>query len=42
VYDCLYLALAEREGCELVTADDKLVKSLQARFRFILPLALVP
>jgi len=22
VYDCLYIALAEREGCELVTADD--------------------
>src|SRR5262249_25159066 len=21
VYDCLYIALAEREGCELVTAD---------------------
>jgi predicted nucleic acid-binding protein len=21
VYDCLYVALAEREGCELVTAD---------------------
>ncbi len=28
VYDCLYVALAEREGCEVVTADDKLVKSL--------------
>src|SRR5262245_65004502 len=24
VYDCLYVALAEREGYELVTADDKL------------------
>src|SRR5437868_6865082 len=22
VYDCLYVALAEREGCHLVTADD--------------------
>src|SRR5437764_5957293 len=22
VYDCLYVALAERESCELVTADD--------------------
>src|SRR5713226_2315283 len=30
VYDCLYVALAEREGCELVTADDKLVKNLHA------------
>lgn len=28
IYDCLYVALAEREGCELVTADEKLVKSL--------------
>jgi predicted nucleic acid-binding protein len=23
VYDCLYIALAERNGCELVTGDDK-------------------
>lgn len=30
VYDCLYVALAEREGCELVTADSKLVTSLPA------------
>jgi predicted nucleic acid-binding protein len=22
VYDCFYLALAEAEGCELVTADN--------------------
>lgn len=29
VYDCLYVALAEREACELVTADDKLLR----RFR---------
>jgi predicted nucleic acid-binding protein len=28
VYDCLYVALAEREGCQLVTADDKLAKNL--------------
>ena len=28
VYDCLYVALAEREGCELLTADDRLVRSL--------------
>jgi predicted nucleic acid-binding protein len=25
VYDCFYLALAEREGCAFVTADTKLV-----------------
>jgi predicted nucleic acid-binding protein len=35
VYDCLYVALAEREGCDLVTADDKLVKNLQPSFPFI-------
>ena len=28
VYDCLYVALAEREGCELLTSDDRLVRSL--------------
>jgi predicted nucleic acid-binding protein len=27
VYDCVHVALAERERCELVTADDKLVKA---------------
>ena len=38
-YDCLYVALAEREGIELVTADDKLLKNLQARFPFVISLA---
>jgi predicted nucleic acid-binding protein len=42
VYDCLYVALAEREGCELVTSDDKLIRKLQPRFPFILPLASLP
>jgi len=35
VYDCLYVALADREGCQLMTADDKLIKNLQPRFPFI-------
>jgi predicted nucleic acid-binding protein len=39
VYDCLYVALAEREGCELVTADDKLLKNLGPTFPFIVSLA---
>ncbi len=39
VYDCLYVALAEREGCELLTADDRLVRTLQATFAFIRSLA---
>lgn len=42
VYDCLYVALAEREKCELITADDKLVKKLQPHFPFVVPLSLLP
>jgi predicted nucleic acid-binding protein len=42
VYDCLYVALAERENCQLVTADDKLVKNLQSHFPFIIPLSSLP
>jgi predicted nucleic acid-binding protein len=41
-YDCLYVALAEQQNCEPVTADDKLVNALQARFPFILSLASLP
>jgi predicted nucleic acid-binding protein len=39
---CLYVALAERERCELVTADDKLVRNLQPTFPFVRPLAALP
>jgi predicted nucleic acid-binding protein len=42
IYDCLYIALAEREGCQLATADDRLVRNLQASFPFIVPLASLP
>jgi predicted nucleic acid-binding protein len=42
VYDCLYVALAEREKCELITADDKLVKKLQPHFPFVIPLSSLP
>lgn len=42
VYDCLYVALAEREGCELLSADDKLVKNLQSAFPFVTSLASLP
>jgi predicted nucleic acid-binding protein len=41
-YDCLYVALAEQENCELVTADDKLINALQGQFPFILSLASLP
>ena len=42
VYDCLYAALAERQQCQLVTADDKLVKNLQPQFPFVIALASLP
>jgi predicted nucleic acid-binding protein len=42
LYDCLYVALAEREGCELVTADDRLIKNLHSQFPFILALSSMP
>lgn len=42
VYDCLYVALAEREGCDFVTADTKLVNNLGPHFPFIVPLSSLP
>jgi predicted nucleic acid-binding protein len=42
VYDCLYVALAEREACELVTADVRLLNSLTPTFPFIIDLASLP
>ncbi|MBS0209785.1 MAG: type II toxin-antitoxin system VapC family toxin [Planctomycetes bacterium] len=27
IYDCLYLALANREGCDLLTADERLIRA---------------
>lgn len=42
VYDCVYVALAEREGCELLTADAKLVSNLQKHFPFIVELSTLP
>lgn len=42
IYDCLYVAQAEAENCEFVTADEKLVKKLQPHFSFIVALASLP
>jgi len=42
VYDCLYVALAERERCEFISADDRLVKNLQPMFPFVRALASLP
>lgn len=41
-YDCLYVALAEQENCELVTADGKLINALQGQFSFTVSLASLP
>jgi predicted nucleic acid-binding protein len=35
VYDCLYVLLADREGCELITADARLINSLGKTYPFI-------
>lgn len=41
-FDCLYVALAERERCEFVTADARVLQNLQGRFSFIIPLSALP
>ena len=41
VYDCLYVALAEREGCQLVTADDRLFGALIKQYSFIIQVRLI-
>jgi predicted nucleic acid-binding protein len=33
--DCLYLALAEAEGCDLITADQTLIARVAALFPFV-------
>jgi predicted nucleic acid-binding protein len=38
LYDCLYVALAERESCAVITADRGII-SLQSQFSFIVPLS---
>ena len=42
VYDCLYVVLAEREGCELLTADQRLLKHLEPIIPLITSLASLP
>jgi len=41
-YDALYVALADREGCDLISGDGKLVRNLQTSYPFIKPLASLP
>ena len=42
VYDCISLALAEAEGCELVTADDQFARGLRTSYPLIVSLAALP
>ncbi len=42
VYDCIYVALAEQEKCELATADISMVRVLQPTFPFLRTLSSFP
>lgn len=42
MYDCLYVALSESEQCQFVTADDRLIKTLQPKFPQIIHLSAIP
>src|SRR5262245_6361840 len=42
VYDCLYVALAELEKSDFITADDKLVLNVQKQFPFVKHLRTLP
>jgi predicted nucleic acid-binding protein len=42
VFDCVYVVLAERENCELVTADARLINNLQPHFPFVKDVASMP
>lgn len=39
IYDALYIALADREQCAFITADQKLVANVGARYPFLIDLA---
>ncbi len=41
-YDALYVALADREGCNLISGDGKLVRNLQTSYPFIKSVASLP
>ncbi len=42
VYDCIYVALAEQEKCELATADATMLRAPQPTFPFIRALSSFP
>ena len=42
VYDCLYLALAINQQCQLITADDAFVRQLQPTYGCLVALSSLP
>jgi len=42
VYDWFYIALAEDQGCAMVSADDQLVRKLRLEFPFLIRLVDLP
>jgi predicted nucleic acid-binding protein len=42
IYHSLYVALAERESCELLTADQKLLRKIRKKFTFVVDFASLP
>jgi predicted nucleic acid-binding protein len=42
VYDCIYLALAETQGCEMVSADVVFVRKMRTLFPFLIRLVDLP
>jgi len=42
VYDCLYLAMAELEQCEFLTADDQFARKMRPSFPFVVSLRNLP
>jgi predicted nucleic acid-binding protein len=42
LFASLYVALAEREQCQLLTTDQKLLRAARRHFSFVIPLASIP
>jgi len=42
IYDCLYVALADQEGCQMVTADSRLISVLEKEYPSIIDLSSLP
>ena len=42
VAPCLYLALSEQEQCQLLTADQRVIRATRKHFSFVLPFANFP